>query len=314
MKLRKLIFIFIFLSFIAIPISISNAVETTSEMIELAEKYILENQNSDGGFPILPDGESDVEVTAFVVQAMIVKGYGTGWSVINRAVDYLIDQQHGDGSWNENTAHTIFALQALDLSERDPDVRFKAMTWIEKAQNPDGSWGKTANSPSNLFYTSVVLAGLRHLATPRYTPISKASKWLADPHRVNYDGGWSIMRGSKSDVMVTAWVLNGISLIYDVDEQLAWLKQQQNDDNGFAKSKGKPSDAEITAYVLIALAAGEDPLNTAQIAIGYLRSVQQADGSFVSSTPIELKKPIANLQTTAFVHLAVHAKKIAESY
>ena len=51
---------------------------------------------------------------------------------------------------------------------------------------------------------------------------------------------------------------------------------------------------------IMALAAGNDPLNTRRVAINYLASVRQEDGSFVSNTPIELTKPTANLQSTCF--------------
>ena len=62
----------------------------------------------------------------------------------------------------------------------------------------------------------------------------------------------------------------------------------------------------------MALAAGNDPLNTRRVAINYLTDVRQEDGSFVSNTPIELSKPTANLQSTCFVLIAIHAKTADE--
>ena len=38
----------------------------------------------------------------------------------------------------------------------------------------------------------------------------------------------------------------------------------------------------------MALAAGNDPLNTRRIAINHLTTVRQQDGSFVSNTPVEI--------------------------
>jgi len=60
----------------------------------------------------------------------------------------------------------------------------------------------------------------------------------------------------------------------------------------------------------LALVACQDQLNTDKLAIGYLKHMQQKDGSFVSQTPIELNVPKANLQTTSFALLAIHARKI----
>ena len=128
--------------------------------------------------------------------------------------------------------------------------------------------------------------------------------------RVNYDGGWSMVYGERSDVLVTSWVLHGLSIAYDVGTQMVWLKQMQNDDGGFGRWKDAPSDPEITAYAVLALVIGEDPLNADQVALRYLREVQQEDGSFVSATPIELKEPTANLQTTCFVLWAIYAGKL----
>ena len=121
--------------------------------------------------------------------------------------------------------------------------------------------------------------------------------------------------GTQSDIYVTGWVLNGMSpdrkvdeTVYDLDEQIAWLKQFQHKDGGFPRFRGRPSDPEVTASVIMAFAAYDDPLNTRRVAISYLTKVQKADGSFVSSIPIELKSPTANLQTTCFVLIAIHTK------
>jgi len=287
--------------------------KTTRETIELAENYLLSNQNRDGGWPLLPGEDSDVEVTALVMQALLLQGHGSGWTVINRGMDFLIKKQRSDGSWSGNTAHTIFVI-TLHLGQRDPEVREKGLTWLSEAQNGDGSWGKQLNQPGNVLYTGAVISGLRHLVTPRYSPITKASDWLAE--QINpIDGyGWSMKRGTKSDVIATSWVLQGISLTYDINVQLAWLKQQQNEDNGFPFVKGKPSDPEITAYAVLALVACQDQLNTDKLAIGYLKNVQEKDGSFVSQIPIELDTPKSNLQTTSFALLAVHARNIKKYF
>ena len=126
------------------------------------------------------------------------------------------------------------------------------------------------------------------------------------------DGGWSLKRGSRSDVLVTSWVLQGLAPVYDIDAQIVWLKQMQNEDGGFGRTKGEKSDPEISAYAVMALAAGRDPLNSDRVTLGYLTTVQQEDGGFISDTPIELQEPVANLQTTCFALIAMYARKIEE--
>lgn len=279
--------------------------------IESAKTYIVESQNEDEGWPLVPGGESNVENTAFAIWALIDAGWGTGSQVIRTGVRYLRNTQWDNGSWNNNTAHTVFALVALTAAETDPEVRFNGLSWLRKAQNRNGSWGKTERSPPNVLYTAAVLTGLRRLGFKQnFEPVSKGADWLAKG--INFDGGWAISRGSRSDVFVTAWVVQALEPVYDIDAQIAWLKQLQNSDGGFGRYKDSPSDPEITAVAVMALAAGNDPLNTRRVAIDYLTTKRQADGSFVSKTPIELSEPAANLQSTCFVLIAIHAKTADE--
>ena len=292
--------------------TVGKAAISPYETIEQAASYIIEHQNDDGGWPLVPGEESDVEVTAFAMRALMLKGWGSGSSVIRRGVSYLVKHQKSDGSWNGNAAHTIFAVIALKRAEVVEywQAQFNGLKWLEEAQRENGSWGREIRQPGNPLYTGAVLAGLGQLDFDRESAlVTKAADWLAS--RINYDGGWSMEQGlhSRSSVLVTAWVLQGLSIAYNIDEQLAWLKQMQNDDGGFGNWKGAPSDPEITAYAVLALVIGEDPLNADQVALRYLREIQQKDGSFVSATPIELKEPTPNLQTTCFVLWAIYAGK-----
>ncbi len=275
--------------------------------IEGTKKYIVEQQNRDGGWPLLPGNESEVETTAFAIWALIDAGWGTGSQVIRMGIAYLRHAQQDNGSWNNNTAHTAFALIALSTAETDPEARFEGLQWLRKAQNPDGSWAKQPRSPNNILYTAAVLTAFKRLGFKgNFEPVSKGTDWLAE--RINFDGGWAHNRGQRSDVFLTAWVLQALSTVYDVDTQIAWIKQMQNLDGGFGQYKNTNSDAEVTALAIMALAAGNDPLNTRRVAINYLTRTQQPDGGFVSDTPSELTQPTANLQSTCFVLIAIYTK------
>ena len=174
-----------------------------------------------------------------------------------------------NGSWNNNTAHTVFALIALTTAETDPEARFKGLQWLKKVQNRSGGWGKKERSPDNVLYTAAVLAGFRRLGFEQsFEPVSKGAVWLEGA--INHDGGWALQRGMQSDIFLTSWVIQGLEPVYDIDLLIAWLKQLQNRDGGFGRYRNSPSDPEITAIAIMALAAGNDPLNTRRVAINYL--------------------------------------------
>lgn len=283
--------------------------------IENAKTYIVKNQNKDGGWPLVPGEKSDVEITALAIWALTDAGWGTGSIVIRRGVRYLRNKQREDGSWNNNTAHTIFALIALDNAKTDPDVQFDGLRWLKSAQNPSGSWGRKSKSPGHILYTAATLVGFKKLGfiQKHFKPILSGMEWLAEQN--NFENLWNLPGGTQSDIFVTFWVLQGLlrsskydHIVYDLDEQFVWLKQFQNDDGGFGRFKGRPSDPEVTAAAIMTLAAANEPLNTKRIAVTYLTKAQEPDGGFVSDTPIELKTPITNLQSTCFVLIAIYAK------
>jgi prenyltransferase beta subunit len=278
--------------------------------IENAKAYIVTHQNKDGGWPLIPGEKSDAEITALAIWALTEAGWGTGSRVIRSGVKYLRKHQRKDGSWNNNTAHTTFALIALKNAKTDPGAQFSGLQWLKNAQNPSGSWGQKSKSTGHLLYTSATLVGFDKLGFTwtRFSPIPMGANWLLKPEQLNHEGFWTLPGGTQSDIFVTSWVIQGISLAYKVDKDIAWLKQFQNNDGGLGRFKGRPSDPEVTAAAIMALAAYNDPLNTLRIAITYLTKAQEADGSFISDVPIELKSPAANLQSTCFVLIAIHAK------
>ena len=295
----------------------------TAEVLAKASAYVKGLQNVDGGWPLTQGGESDVEETAFAIQALLFTGGGSGSEVIQKGLDYLKKLQGEDGDWNANPAHTAFVIMALWESGHDKNI-FNALGWLrKKAQNPDGSWAKSADEsatpsiPSTgvIAYTGVVLTSMKrvNLYADTYTPAEKGVKWLLDV--MNEDGAWGMTKKESSNVLATSWAIQGLAIAttdyaYTIETSLKWLKTNQNGDGGFGMIKGQSSDPELTAYAILALVAGNDLSNAAGNARRYLRTVQQKYGSYVSATPIELDEPSANVQTTCFVIWALMADKI----
>ena len=124
------------------------AARSVFETTEIAASYLVQAQNLDGGWPLTAGGESDVEITALVMQALMFQGWGNGSGVIRRGVVYLIKHQSEAGSWNGNTAHTIFVLMALAQAGTDAEAQFKGLKWLKEVQNDDGVGGVEYTNPA----------------------------------------------------------------------------------------------------------------------------------------------------------------------
>ena len=318
---------FVLITLLVLTVPTCSRAASVTEALAKAADYIKTMQNADGGWPLIQGGESDVETTAWAIQALLFVGAGSGSETISRGLDYLVKSQGKDGDWNGNPAHTAFTIMALSeagLSTHEA-ISIKALGWLrKKAQNADGSWAKNIDGVGNPIYTGVVLTGMKRVNLDiMYTPVPKGIQWLKDNR--NSDGGWAIKKGESSNTLATAWAIQGLSIAgidyaYTIEESLNWLKQAQNDDGGFSMwniptksgAKGQKSDPELTAYAILALVAGKDTSTAGYRAVHYLRKVQQKDGSYVSAIPIELKEPAANLQTTCFAMWAMVAEVISK--
>ena len=114
-------------------------------------------------------------------------------------------------------------------------------------------------------------------------------RWLL--RQQNRDGGWSLAgRGGPSGIDDTAAVVMALAAAGRRDGRPAaravrWLERRQATDGGFPLTPGEPSNAQSTAFVAQALYAARREVERlrrggGRSPIAYLRSLQQADGSF----------------------------------
>ncbi|MBB4211855.1 squalene-hopene/tetraprenyl-beta-curcumene cyclase [Rhodothalassium salexigens DSM 2132] len=94
-----------------------------------------------------------VDVTAHILEAFAVAGYGTDDPTVQRALKFLWDQQESDGSWwgrwgvnyVYGTGAVLPALARIGVDMRDERV-LKAADYLAATQDADGGWGETCAS------------------------------------------------------------------------------------------------------------------------------------------------------------------------
>lgn len=109
------------------------------------------------------------DVTARVVTLLARAGRIEDQSALQRAIQYLRDEQEPDGSWFGRwgtnyiygTWSVLMALHQAQVRHEDPAVR-RAVTWLKEMQNVDGGWGE-----SNDNYGSCAAGTMR--STPYHT-------------------------------------------------------------------------------------------------------------------------------------------------
>ncbi len=93
------------------------------------------------------------DVSARCLGTLAQAGYGREYSVVQRAIDFLRDEQEEDGSWfgrwGNNyvygTWSVLVALNAAGEDMRAPYIR-KAVDWLKGRQQADGGWGEDCAS------------------------------------------------------------------------------------------------------------------------------------------------------------------------
>ncbi|MFI6235521.1 squalene--hopene cyclase [Micromonospora sp. NPDC050784] len=217
------------------------------------------------------DGYADTDDTAEVIMALRRTGVPVEPAVL-RATRWLLGMQCRDGGWAafdadntravvgdlpfcdfgevidppsaDVTAHIVEALAAENLADTVPLRR--AVRWLLRAQEPDGSWfgrwGANHVYGTGAAVPALVAAGL----PPGHPALRRAVDWLL-AHQ-NPDGGWGEDLRSYRD---PAWIGRG------------------------------ESTASQTAWALLALhAAGHGAGESASRGVGWLVDTQRPDGGW----------------------------------
>jgi squalene-hopene/tetraprenyl-beta-curcumene cyclase len=180
--------------------------DSERESLNAAGEWLLGLQNRDGGWPTfcrgwgaLPFDRSSCDLTAHVLRAFQLWESRIGLPSplyarsIQRGLQYLRQQQRPDGTWlplwfgnqhhpqEENPLYgTTRVLRALAATGRHtaPETQ-RALTWLLKNQNPDGSYSATCGLPPSVEETSLALEALAEFPAPAPAAAAeRAALWL----------------------------------------------------------------------------------------------------------------------------------------
>jgi len=234
-----------------------------------AAAYLRAAQTADGGFADARGGRtSSAMVTGWAAMGLAAAGERP-----SAATAAYLRRQRRRVRDVADMERTILALRAAG-QDAGP-----LLTRLQRRRRANGSYEQLVNR-SAFAVLAQRAAGRR--ADPRTV------RWLVAQQ--NADGGWSLAgKGGESGVDDTAAVVMALASAgrrrsAAVRRAASWLVRRQGRDGGFPLSPGEPSNAQSTAFVVQGLiAAGRDVdrvrRNGSRTPIGYLRSLQAADGS-----------------------------------
>ncbi len=178
--------------------------------------WVLAMQNDDGGWaafdrtrdrPILEavpfadhnaiQDPSCPDITGRTLECLGHHGYRVGHPAVDRAVAYIRSKQERDGCWFGRwgvnyiygTWQVVGGLKNVGVDMHEPWLR-QAAAWLKSVQQPDGSFGETANTyenpalrgtgPSTPSQTAWAAMSLLALTGPDDPAITRALNWLCD--------------------------------------------------------------------------------------------------------------------------------------
>lgn len=106
---------------------------------------------------------------------------------ITRTVSYLLQTQHPDGHWEGEVMYNVTSTAAMvlvhhQIEREDPTWIQAALDWIERHQNPDGSWGVILSSSlPDAQATALAVLALEENGRSDSKSAHRAREWL-DEH------------------------------------------------------------------------------------------------------------------------------------
>jgi squalene-hopene/tetraprenyl-beta-curcumene cyclase len=215
----------------------SDAASKAAATLEKAQKFLVSQQQPDGGWQRSP--QEPPGITALVVQGLALDpNYGPNNPVVKKGFEKLTSYQQADGGIYKDmlqTYNTAIAVSALSASD-DPKaraVRDKAVEYLRKTQWVEGyagPKGEEAKDKSNNFYGGW---GYGRHSRPDLSNVHFAIQAL-------HDAG--LKPGDKAYESALVFISRCQNLSETNDQPWA------TNDGGFVYSGGGPGDSEAESY------------------------------------------------------------------
>jgi squalene-hopene/tetraprenyl-beta-curcumene cyclase len=172
------------------------------------------------------------DITARILELLGYEGWDLDHSQVEKALDYIREQQEPDGSWYGRwgvnyiygTWQVLRGLRALGIDMQQPWL-LKARDWLESVQHGDGGWGERCNTyddpvfkgrgPSTASQTAWAVMGLLAFDDPQRPGVQRGIEFLSRTQ--NADGSWTELETTgtgfprvfylKYDMYRNAWPL-----------------------------------------------------------------------------------------------------------
>jgi energy-coupling factor transport system substrate-specific component len=166
-------------------------------------RWLVNSQNSDGGFGVARSSASDADMTGAVLQALASAGRGGG-PAARRAADWLRANQNGDGGFGQfkgrpsNAQSTAYAVQGLLAAGAGGAAVSRARSYLTRLQRGDGSVAYSSSSNQTpVWVTAQALMALGGKPLPLAT-VPRAKHSHADASAAPEGGGGAKAGSGKS--------------------------------------------------------------------------------------------------------------------
>ena len=244
-----------------------------------AERWLLGEQNGDGGFAASPEYASSPAMTGWAMLGLEASGRNP-LDVAkgeNTPVSYLRDQIDRLRSVND-LERTILALEGAGVDSRD-FAGHDLVAELRSRRESDGSVSGQAN------LTAFFVLAMRAGGSDR-NEVGRSAGWLREAQ--NRDGGWGINPAAASDPDSTGAALQALAVAGAPGDAAAggvrWLRQVQRGGGGWGFNTTGVVNAQSTAWAVQGLVASGSGGAALGDGLGYLGRLQAADGHYTYSS------------------------------